>query len=67
MAIIAAPLWEQLRAAAADMPAAQWGKQAIRLLVYGRGSYARKDCLRVYLTDVTGGAKFDPKTDGGEA
>jgi solute carrier family 8 (sodium/calcium exchanger) len=40
--------------------------KAIRLLVYGRGSYARKDYLRVYLTDVTGGAKFDPKTDGGE-
>ncbi|CAK0843444.1 unnamed protein product [Prorocentrum cordatum] len=39
--------------------------KAIRVLIYGRGSYARKDYFRVYLTDVTGGAKFDPKTDGG--
>jgi solute carrier family 8 (sodium/calcium exchanger) len=39
--------------------------KSIRLLIYGRGSYARKDYLRVYLTDITGGGKFDPKTDGG--
>jgi solute carrier family 8 (sodium/calcium exchanger) len=38
----------------------------IECAIMGRGRYASTDRFRVVLSDVEGGARFDPKTDGGE-
>lgn len=38
---------------------------SIKVNIKNRGRYDRTDRFRVILTDVTGGAKFDPETDGG--